>query len=232
MATIPYIPTTDSGLDAWALNFSTLITANPSTYGLVPLDAAAIAVAQADYAAAYLLGGSAGSPPTPVNPSTFTSVTVAAKNSAKIAMTVLARTYASQIRLNPGVLNADKTALGLNLPNNSPSPIPAPGTFPVLTIVAIAQGLMQLRYADNLTPSSRKKPDGALQMELWRGIDPAPIVTPAACTLVALVTKQPYVSVFTDPADAGDKATFFARWVTRRGLAGPWSAPVSATISF
>jgi hypothetical protein len=232
MSTIPYIPTTDSGLDAWSLNFSTLISANPAQYGLTPPDAAAIAVAQAAFAAAYLLGGSSGSPPAPVNPSTFTSVTVAAKNSAKISMTVLARTYASQIRLDPGVLNADKTALGLNLPNNSPSPIPAPATFPVLTIVAIAQGLMQLRYADNLTPASRKKPDGALQMELWRGIDPAVIITPTACTLVAVVTKQPYVSSFASSLDAGKKATFFARWLTRRGLFGPWSAGVSATISF
>lgn len=232
MATVPYIPTTDSGLDSWALNFSTLITASPTTYGLQPSDAVAIASAQATYAAAYAIGGSAGTPPTPVNPATFTRVTVAAKNSAKIALQVLVRTYASQIRLNPGVSNSDKTALGLNLPNNSPSPIPAPSTFPVLTIVAIAQGLMQLRYSDNLTPASRKKPQGALQMELWRGIDPAVIITPASCTLVAVVTKQPYVSTFSSSADAGKKATFFARWLTRRGLFGPWSAGVSATISF
>jgi len=229
---IPYIPTTDSGLDAWALNFSTLITANPALYGLDAAAAVSIATAQANYAAAYLLGGSSGSPPTPVNPSTFTAITVAAKNSEKIALTVVARTYASQIRLDPGVANADKLALGLNLPNNSPSPIPAPSTFPVLTIVAIAQGLMQLRYADNLTPSSRKKPDGALQMELWRGIDTLVIADPADCTLTAVVTKQPYVSVFADVADAGKKGTFFARWLTRRGLFGPWSAGVSATISF
>lgn len=232
MATIPYIPTTDSGLDSWAANFSTLITASPGTYGLVAADALTIAAAQASYNAAYLLGGSAGTPPTPVNPSTFTRVTVAAKNSAKIALQVIVRTYASQIRLNPGVSNANKTALGLNLPNNSPSPIPAPSTFPVLTIVAIAQGLMQIRFADNLTPASRKKPFGALQMELWRGIDPAVIITPDSCTLVAVVTKNPYVSTFADPADAGKKATFFARWLTRRGLSGPWSAGVSATISF
>lgn len=231
MSAIPYIPTTDQGLDSWATNFASKITLSPATYGLVPGDAATIQGARDTYHAAYLLGGSAGIPPAPVNPATFTRVTVAAKNSAKFAGVAIFRAYAAQIRINPGVANSDKIDLQLNLPNNAPSPIPAPSTFPVLTIVASAQGLMQLRYADNTTPARRAKPFGALQMELWRGIDATAVLPVTSTTLVALVTKQPYVSVFSVPADAGKRATFYARWVTRRGLTGPWSAAIDQVIA-
>lgn len=227
----PYIPTKDDALDAWALNFSTLITASPATYGLVAADAVAIANAYTLWHAAFLLGGSSGNPPTPNNPSTFTRVTVAAKNSEKIAGTQLWRTYASQIRLNPGVTNADKLALGLNLPNNSPTPIPAPATFPILSIVASGPLIQVIRFADSATPSLRKKPTGVIQMQLFRGVGTTPIVDPAACDLVSSPTKQPVQTVFSNPADAGKIATYFARWVTRRGLVGPWSTAVSQVIS-
>lgn len=238
MAVAPYIPSRDSALDVWADNFQTLIAALPATYGLTAGDAAAITTAFNTWHAAYLLGGSTGSPPVPVNPSTFTSVTVAAKNAAKIAMTQLNRAYASQIRINPGVSNSDKTALGLNLPNNAPSPIGQPITFPLLNIVSAGPGTHELRFADNTTPSIRKKPFGAVGMQLFRGVAADPIDDVSACQYLATLTTQPYLSSFLI-GDNGKVATYFARWVTRgrqaggaAQLEGPWSAPVSMTVAF
>lgn len=216
----PYIPPKDADLDAWLTNFSTLITASPATYGLVASDATAIATQVANWTAAY----------TPVlSPSSKTKTAVADKNSAKIAATTLCRTYAAQIRLNPGVSNMNKVALGLNLPNNAPSPVPAPSTFPLLTLASAGPLLHVLRFADNTTPASRKKPAGALQMELWRGTGTAPLTSPSQCALFANVTKQPFQADF-ESGDGGKMATYFARWVTRTGLTGPWSAAVSLTV--
>ncbi len=238
MAAAPYIPSRDSALDSWADNFQTLIAASPATYGLVAGDAAAITTAFNTWHAAYLLGGSTGSPPIPINPSTFTSVTVAAKNAAKIAMVQLDRAYASQIRINPGVSNSDKTALGLNLPNNAPSPIGTPTTFPLLSIVSAGPGTHELRFADNTTPSIRKKPFGAVGMQLFRGVATDPIDDVSATQYLATLTTQPYLSSFLI-GDNGKVATYFARWVTRgrqaggaAQLEGPWSAPVSMTVAF
>ena len=158
MSAAPYIPARDSTLDSWADNFQTLIAASPATYGLAAPDAVAITNAFTTWHAAYLLGGSTGSPPVPINPSTFTSVTVAAKNSAKFAMIIILRSYAAQIRLNPGVTNSDKIALGLNLPNNTPSPIPVPLTFPLLSIVSAGPGTQIIRYADSPPPPFERSP--------------------------------------------------------------------------
>jgi hypothetical protein len=40
------------------------------------------------------------------------------------------------------------------------------------------------------------------------------------------------VRVELNPIDAGKTASYFARWVTRTGLFGPWSLPQSMTIAF
>lgn len=238
MAVAPYIPARDSTLDSWADNFATLITASPATYGLDATAALAIQNAFDTWHAAYLLGGSTGSPPVPVNPSTFTSVTVAAKNAEKTAMTILHRSYAAQIRINPGVASSDKIALGLNLPNNSPTPIGAPTTFPLLSIVSAGPGTQEIRYADSTTPSLRKKPAGTIGLQLFRGVAVDPIVDVKLCSFLDTLTVQPYQSVFL-VGDDGKTATYFGRWVNRgrqaggsASLVGPWSAGVSQTVAF
>ncbi len=234
----PYIPSRDSALDAWADNFQSVIAASPTTYGLGAVDAAAITTAFNTWHAAYLLGGSSGSPPVPINPATKTPVTVAAKNSAKIAMVGLDRSYAAQIRLNPGISNADKIALGLNLPNNAPSPIGPPATFPLLSITSAQPGTHTIRFADSGSPALRAKPPGSIGLQLYRGIGVAPITNVDLTAWLAQVTAQPFVSSF-DVGDAGKIATYFARWITRgkavggaSGQVGPWSAPISMTIAF
>lgn len=237
-ASAPYIPARDSTLDSWADNFQTLVAASPATYGLTAPDAVAITDAFDTWHAAYLLGGSTGSPPVPVNPSTFTSVTVAAKNSAKFAMIIILRSYASQVRINPGVTNADKIALGLNLPNNTPSPIPVPLTFPLLSVVSAGPGTHTIRFADSATPASRAKPFGAVGMQLYRGVGVAAITDVNLTDFLAQLTTQPFLSEFLI-GDTGKVATYFARWITRgrpvggaAAQVGPWSAPVSMTIAF
>lgn len=230
----PYIPVTDSGVDDWGNNFASLISAGPSTYGLTPTDAAAIQSAFDTYHNAFLLGGTSGR--VPINPTTRTVVTVGDKNNSKHAFVDLARTYASQIRLNPGVTNPNKIALRLNLPNNTPSPIPAPTTVPILMFLGATPGQHTLRYADQLTPALRRKPPGVIGMQLFLGVDTTPILDPALCALYAVTTSQP-VGITFSPADAGKVATYFGRWQNRGkspgsavALVGPFSAGINATI--
>jgi hypothetical protein len=192
--TAPYIPTKDGDLDAWANNFADLITATPALYGLTPAEALSIQTEVDAWNVAY---------PLAINPGTRTPVTVSAKNAAKIAMTIICRTFASQVRINPGVADADKLDLGLNLPNNSPSPIPTPPTFPLLDIASAGPLIHVMRFADNTTPDSRRKPDGAVAMQLFA----------------------------VDSGDLGETASYAARWVNRKGEPGPWSAPISFVIA-
>ncbi|MFZ0407306.1 MAG: hypothetical protein WAM11_04245 [Cyanobium sp.] len=216
----PYIPPKDADLLAWGANFSDLITADPATYQLTTADALTIQTAYDNYAAAQALVD---------NPGTKTSVTVASKNSLKQVFIGIARTYSSQIRINAGITNEAKLDLGLNLPNNSPSPIPAPTSSPIITVVGTTPGSATIRYADSNTPSSRAKPQGVLQLELYVGASTTTLGPPPATPLYGLVTRQPFAVMF-DAEDAGKTATMYSRWTTRTGLTGPWSAAVTCVI--
>lgn len=218
--TAPYIPPSDAAFLAWSVNFSTLITASPATYGLVTADAVTIQAANDAYAAAQAVVDS---------PATKTVTTVAAKNAAKNSATGIYRTYASQIRINPGVSNSDKLALGLNLPNNSPSPIPAPTSSPIIAVIGSTPGQHTMRFADSNTPDKRSKPQGVTAMQVFRTIGVSVATDPDAALLYGTFTKQPFAINY-DSGDAGKVSTLWARWVTRTGLIGPWSSSVSAIV--
>lgn len=215
-----YIPPKDADLVNWCTNFSDLITADPPRYGLDAAAALLIQGAADDYNAAYAAA---------VNPTTRTPVTVSAKDSAKIAGVALWRTYAAQIRINPGVLNADKIALGLNLPNNSPSPVPAPTSFPLLTQISSTPLASQWSYADSDTPVGKAKAPGATALQLFVGYGTVPITDPEALLFAGLVTKSPFLLEF-PVGEAGKIATVGGRWSTRRGLLGPWSSLSTTTV--
>jgi len=221
--TAPYIPTRDSLLDQWGLNFSDLITADPALYGLDAADALAIQNAYDAFHAAYIIVS------VPANRS---QTTVATKNNLKNTFIQLARTYAQQIRNNPGVANDDKLALGLNLANNTPSPIPAPTSQPILSIIAGFPLAQQLRYADSNSPASRKKAPGSIVCQIYGRLtlaaDPLPS-SPTPTDFVIQGTKNPVIQQF-DPGDAGKFSTYWARFVNRNGLVGPWSDSVSQLV--
>lgn len=234
MAAAPYIPPTDTGKRDWGDNFSSLITAAPGTYGLDAIAAAAIQAAFDDFDAAYALAGTSGR--VPISPGTRTVTTVADLNAKKHTFIDLARSYAAQIRLNPGVTNPAKTDLRLNLPNNVPSPIPTPTTVPLLNFIGATPGQHTLRYADQLTPDSRAKPQGVIAMQLYVAIGVAVVTNPDLASFYAAVTVNPTAISFA-PGDAGKVATYFGRWITRgraiggsSGQTGPFGAPVNAIV--
>lgn len=225
----PYIPTTDAACDAWAQNFATLITANPTLYGLAAADASVIQAAVDTFHDAYLLAGLSGTPPkTPLSPGTRTPVSVAAKDSAKAAMLPIVRFYAINIRNNLGVTNPDKTDLGLTIVKTTPTPIPAPVTYPLLSLVATNVSGATINMRDSGTPSVKRKPFGAVAAEVWFKTGATPPVDPTTGTYAGDFTKSPLV-LFTDPSLAGETVWAFARWKTRTGLVGAFSSVLSFT---
>lgn len=135
------------------------------------------------------------------------------------------------IKANMGVTNEDKIALGLHVDDPTRTPVPAPTTAPLLMITGAFSGTHELRYADETTPASRRKPEGVMQLQLSMVVGDGPATDPGDARLVGLYTKQP-ITVEHEPEHAGRTATFFGRWITRKGLVGPWSLPEAMTIAF
>lgn len=217
-----YIPSTDSGFKDWLLNFSTLIFSDPSRYGLESSDATIIANLNTSYGDAYQVVQS---------PSSRTPSAVAQKDALKASAIASCRVYSMQIKSNAGVDNEDKIALGIHVNDTTPTPIPAPTSAPLLNIVAAFSGSHEIRFADENTPASRKKPDGVVQIELYLHVGATPTSDWQEALLVGVYTKNPINYEFT-PDQANMTASYFARWRTQRGLVGPWSLPVAMTIAF
>lgn len=216
-----YIPATDAGLDAWAQNFSAVITASPATYLLGSPDAVSITAAYTNYHTAYMAA---------TTPATKTSVTVAAKDIQKASALIVFRGYASIIGSNAGVSAGAKAAAGLTVRATGRTPIPAPGTAPILHFIGATPLVATLQYNDTSTPTTKAKPFGAIQLELWLSIGTVPPVGGVDGTnFYGLVTKTPFAVNFLS-GDVGKTAYYYARWTTRTGKVGPWSAVLSAAI--
>lgn len=225
-----YIPAQLASYATWVQNWSDTVNASPGAYNMSSSDAASVAVANTTFQNAYALS-SKGSP------ATRSPVTVADTIAARAALTALIRVWSSQIRLDPGVTDADKLAIGLRLPNNSPNPIPKPATWPVLSIAGYGPLQVSLQFNDSSTLSLKAKPYGAIGAQIFVGTGTAPIADVTQCKLLGVFTKN-YPQVTFLNADAGKIATFFARWITRgasdgstESNVGPWSSPVSAGVA-
>ncbi len=216
----PYIPPKNGAFIAWAANFSTLLTASPSTYGSDAPTAANIASLNTPLQAAYVVI---------TNPATKSKTTVLAYNNAKQAFLASVRPLAVLISRNPGVASSDKTNIGVNLPNNTPTPIPAPSTSPIISFTGATPGQHTYTFADQNTPAKRIKPQGVLQLQTVVAIGTAPATDPTTVPPGPAVTKSPFPVTFAS-GDAGKIATIWGRWVTRKGLTGPWSSAVSQVI--
>lgn len=220
MAT-PYIPTTDSGVSSWLLNFSTLISADPTSYGLVAGDATAIAAQNTAYQAAYALA---------IDPSTRTPSTVANKDAVKAAALAVVRPYAMQINANASVTDEQRAELGLTIRKVVPTPIPQPTAIPGLALIALTPGAAAIRSFNTATPTSKAKPYGAALVEVFAAIGTVAAVSPDQASYMNGFSKSP-LSLDFAPGDVGKVCTLFARYATKGSYAGPslkgpWSAPL------
>lgn len=226
MPASPYIPPRDADFDAWLQNFTTLLTAAPATYGLLPADAVVCQAAYDAWHPAYVLA---------TDPATRTSPTVAAKDAERASAEATVRPYAQRISRNASVTNEDKVAIGVNLPNNSPVPIPPPVTQPILGLRSQAPLLAELTYRDSALGDTKKKPAGTIGVQIWTNVGTVPATDPAQCAFVTQATKSPTILRFV-AEQRGKQCTVFARWVNRSGAGGeasvgPWSNPLNFFIS-
>lgn len=217
-----YIPNSDDGFRNWLQNFSNLIQQDAARYGLQPPDAAVISGMYTDFDTVFALVQS---------PATRTPGLVLQKDAIKASSKASCRVYAQQIKANAGVSDQDKLQLGLHINDTTKTPVPVPSSAPIMMITGSFSGEHILRYADETTPASRRKPAGVQFIEVYMTIATGADPVQSHSTSIGLYGRQP-ITVSQDQADAGKTATYFGRWVNTRGEKGPWSLPVAMQIAF
>jgi hypothetical protein len=172
---------------------------------------------------------------TATDPATRTSPAVAQKDADKASFLSTVRPVAQQISKSDAVTPENKTAIGVNLPNTSPTPIPPPTTFPQLSLDMLTPGVATLRYQDSGLGTGKKKPQGTIALELYQTVGTAPAVDPDSADYIGSYTKAP-LSVAFQPIQTGKTATIWGRWRTRSGsggasFAGPWSPALTFIVA-
>jgi hypothetical protein len=219
-----YLPQADQDLRAWVANFVTYATANTVALGIVAGDVTPVSTAETNFDSAL---------DAHVSEKALAKSATQTKDTSRKAMTQVVRALVRKLQASSTVTDAQREALGITVDDGSRSAVPAPASRPIVS-VWVSQGLRQeVRFADENTPTRKKKPDGVRGAEVWVKIvnaGEAPPVDAGAMMFLDLSTSSPYVAEF--PGDsAGKTAWYRLRWVNTRGEKGPWSELASGTIA-
>jgi len=220
MAT-PYIPAEDADALTWMTAFSGGISANPGLFMLTSSDATTISNAVTQFNSAWFAAN---------DPETRTQAQVSLKNQTRNAAEGVCRQYAITIKNNAAINDQDKINIGVRPINESREPVFCPQTSPLINVLGATPGTQTLRYADSNTPDSPAKAFGAIQLQLFVAIKDAPTADADEAEYYGSFTRNPIPVAFAE-TDDGKVASYFARWVGRRGDTGPWSQPVSMRIA-
>lgn len=217
-----FIPNRDADYDTFLFNFKTALTAAPATYGMVAGDAVAISAQYTNWHPAYVAA---------TNVLTRTRTTIATKDAQRVLSISLLRAQCGIIRANPAVSDANKLALGIPPRDPVPTVIPPPATAPVLSALNSSPGVQSVLAVDTATPTSRAKPAGVIGLLLHKAVGAVAAIDPLQSVFEGLFTRTPATISFA-AGDNGKVCTYFARWTNAKGEEGPWSAPVTCTVSF
>ena len=216
-----YIPSPDGDFDAWQDNFITYASANAAALGLDPLvDIPPLVAAQGTWAADRASNTAAQSAAQSARQ---------AKDAARGGLEGVIRPLVGRLQASPQVDDAERQALGITVPDTTPTPVGPPITRPVVSVDTSQRLQHTIGFADEATATRKAKPAGVRGAQIWVKIgDPAP-VDPSELTFLATDTRTPYLAQF-DGADANKVAHYMLRWESTRGEPGPWSETASATI--
>ncbi len=216
----PPRPRSQNSLRHRLVAFANTISEDPARYNLSQDAADEIRCAVDAFAEALDIAG---------KPDLKTIVTVRKKDDRRRIAEELHSRYYNQIKADPDVSDADKIAIGVKPVNLERTPIRVPGTVPLIDAIGAKPFQHELRYHDTLSPDSPRKPVGAVFLQLYAAVGDEDEMPLEDAREVGLYARNP-IKVRYEAADRRRQATYYARWISRKGEAGLWSLPVSMAI--
>jgi hypothetical protein len=213
-------PRSDTGLLQWSQNVVNCITPTPADWGLVLLDVTNYTAAHDGYSTALAA----------VDPSIRNKPAVVTKNQKRNALKLAAQTIANKIYVSSVVDDAMKVQIGMP-PRQSPSPIPAPSSKPVIEVIKVSGFTATIRLRD-AAGASRGKPAGTSGATVlsYTGTGAAPIDV-TKWSFEGVVGKVNKIDVtFPSNLANGTQVYLTAFWFNGRKQNGPASDPISLIV--
>ncbi len=214
-----FLPSSDAALLAWSLNFSTLITATPTAYGLT----ATLATAYTTLHTAY------GSALAACDPAIRTRSAVATKNTARTNLKNNARLLANLVEGTATVTTAQKLALGLTV-RATPSVIPVPADQPGLDVISVFGWTVKVRLHDTASGKKRGKPPGVSGASVFSFVGTTPPADIGSWQFEGNTGRTSVDVVFPSTVVPGAKVWLTAFWFNGRKQSGPACSPVGANL--
>ena len=216
-----YIPDADSEFNDWAKVYAEYININHLALGLTVAQntdlQALFTTWETDYDAHVAEQATASS-------------LVEKKDDSRKFLEEKVRELTNLMQASTTVTDEQKAALQITIRKTTKTPVAVPTTRPVGIVDNSNRLEHSIKFFDEETPNSIKKPDGVRGCEVWHKIDGPPPADASELTYVATDTRTPYI-VHYDGSDAGKMAHYWLRWINKRDETGPWSETVSVTIS-
>ena len=217
-----YIPKGNAAILDYLQNLHQQLADRPAAYGVSAADAATLGGVVSALAAATQ---------TLKSPATRGTPFVIVRDQAQAAAVDVARSVVQRIKMDDGVTDADKNLAGVPLKRSGGGePQPAPTFAPGIAVEAAITGGQTLRYSNPQEPGRKAKPYGIAGLQLFVHVGEEAIGDVNESQYYGTYTR-PIIGVAFAPEDNKKVATYFARWIDRKGQEGPWSAPASMTIA-
>lgn len=217
-----YLPTREAELVTWSKTFGTYISANEVQVGLTIEQAGAYDALQSSFAAAYQTAN---------DPATRSPANIESKNLAKNALVEETRQLVAIVQAFPGTTNTMRSAMGITVRDNEPTPVPVPVNPPQLDIVSVQGRTVKMRLR-NAINGERRKPAGVQGATVLSYVGETIPGSLRDWTFEGNTTRLDVPVVFSESVPMGSKVWIAAFWYNRRAESGPASSPVAAHVGF
>jgi hypothetical protein len=216
-----YIPDTDADFELWRSSFDKYLKDNLASLGLTAGNIAPLNTLQTAWESALIAAG---------NAKAAYDASVALKTDARRQLEDAVRALVRQLQSNPATTNEQRAGLGITVPDTKRTLTPVPTTNPIGQVDTSLPLQHTIEFRDSQTPNRKARPEGYRGCQIWHFIGAQPPASIEQYEFVATDTRSPYVLHF-DVEDAGKTVHYRLRWVNTRDEPGPWSEPLTATIT-
>lgn len=216
-----YIPDSDADFDLWRSAFDKYLKDNLASLGLTAGDLTALNALHTAWESAlsdYL------------NKKALANAALALKDTAREELIAAIRALVRQLQANPSTTDQQRAGLGITIPDETRTLTPVPTTNPIGQIDTSLPLQHTIDFRDSQTPNRKAKPEGCKGCQIWYFIGAQPPASMDEYHYAATDSRTPYVLQF-DMEDAGKTVHYRLRWVNTRDEPGPWSEPITATIT-
>ena len=217
MATL--FPGSDAKLLEWSTTFNAGLAANFALLGMTSAQAALYTTRHTAFAMALTAA---------TTPATRTSITIGVKDEAKRQLKQLASGYSMMLQGNPSVSNAQREALGLR-PRVMPTPIPPPGTSPVIEIKGVTGWKVSIKLK-SANGSHRGRPPLCSQAVVFSYTGATPPADITKWVYQGQTSKLVVDVQFSSTLASGTTVWLSAQWLNAKGESGPATFPVSTVL--